>query len=165
MDAAGVERAALLGWGGPGPELAAFFAATYPERTVCLRSPASSTDREEPDYPWGESPEEFEQDLARDLRSWGTDAGAKEFVRSGYMVGCGGIGRMATRLPYDDPEFLKWNAKLARYAATPASYEAFSRMWFGTDVRPVLRAISVPTAWFFAETIGMTRGSFAGRQA
>ena len=36
MDAAGVERAALLGWGGPGPELAAFFAATYPERTLCL---------------------------------------------------------------------------------------------------------------------------------
>ena len=36
MDAAGVEKAALLGWGGPGPELAAFFAATYPERTVCL---------------------------------------------------------------------------------------------------------------------------------
>ena len=36
MDAAGVEKAALLGWGGPGPELAAFFAATYPERTVCF---------------------------------------------------------------------------------------------------------------------------------
>jgi class 3 adenylate cyclase len=83
--------------------------------------------------------------LARDLRSWGTFAGATDFVRSGYLDG------PPTSPPYNDPEFLRWNAKLARFAATPASYEEFSRMWFGTDVRPVLRAIPVPTACFFAE--------------
>jgi class 3 adenylate cyclase/pimeloyl-ACP methyl ester carboxylesterase len=145
MDAAGVEKAALLGWGGPGPELAAFFAATYPERTVCLCLFGELHLRREPDYPWGESPEEFEEGLACDLRSWGTLAGAADFVRSGYLD-----GPLASP-PYNDPGFLRWNAKLARYAATPASYEEFERMWFDTDVRPVLRAISVPTACFFAE--------------
>ena len=65
MDAAGVESAALLGWGGPGPELAAFFAATYPERTVCFTLFGDLHYRQEPDYPWGETPEEFEEGLAR----------------------------------------------------------------------------------------------------
>jgi class 3 adenylate cyclase/pimeloyl-ACP methyl ester carboxylesterase len=144
IDAAGVERAALLGWGEPGPELAAFFAATYPDRTVCLSLNGNIHARQEPDYPWGENPEAFEEDLARILQSWGSEASANDFVHSGY-------GRPPDAPPYNDPEFLRWNAKLARYAATPASYEAFERMWFGTDVRPVLRAISAPTAFLFAK--------------
>ena len=144
LDAAGVEKAALLGWGGPGPELAAIFAATYPERTVCLTLVGDMHERQEPDFPWGESPQRFEERLARDLRSWGTEAGAADFVRSGYGED------PPDSPPYNDPEFLRWNAKLARYAATPASYEEFSRMWYGTDVRPALRAISAPTACFFA---------------
>ena len=150
LDAAGVEKAALLGWGGPGPELAAFFAATYPERTVCFALRGDLHYRQEPDYPWGETPEVFEDDLARLLRSWGSDAGADEFVRWGYGGLRWGPGGRTDRPPYSDPEFLRWNAKLARYAATPVSYEAFDRMWFGTDVRSVLRAVSVPTAVFFA---------------
>jgi class 3 adenylate cyclase len=145
MDAAGVEKAALLGWGGPGPELAAFFAATYPDRTLCLSLAGSIHERQESDYPWGEPPEAFEEDLARVLRSWGSESGAADFVRSGYA------DEPLDSPPYNDPGFLQWNAKLARYAATPASYEAFVRMWFGTDVRPALRAISAPTACFFAE--------------
>jgi class 3 adenylate cyclase len=144
MDAAGVEKAALLGWGGPGPELAAFFAATYPERTVCLSLFGLIHERLETDYPWGESPDRFEERLARDLRAWGSPAGAADFVSSGYL------DEPPKSPPYNDPEFLRWNAKLARYAATPASYEEFSRMWFGTDVRPALLAVSSPTACFFA---------------
>ena len=57
------------------------------------------------------------------------------------------------RPPYGDVEFLRWNAKLARNAATPASYEAFMRMWFATDVRPVLRSIGVPTAITYSPSI------------
>ncbi|MGD0998382.1 MAG: adenylate/guanylate cyclase domain-containing protein, partial [Thermoleophilia bacterium] len=60
-----------------------------------------------------------------------------------------GYGERTEDAPYDDAEFLKWNAKLARYAATPVSYEAFERMWFETDLRPVLPAIHVPTAILF----------------
>ena len=65
MDAAGVERAALLGWGGPGPELAAFFAATHPEAHALPGCTAGRFHcRQEPDYPWGEPEDEFEADLA-----------------------------------------------------------------------------------------------------
>ena len=84
MDAAGVQKAALLGWGGPGPELAAFFAATYPERSVCLSLFGTIHAWQQPDYPWGDGPQEFEDDLARELRSWGSAAGAVDFVRGGY---------------------------------------------------------------------------------
>ena len=144
MDAAAVEKAALLGWGGPGPELAAFFAATYPERTICLSLAGTIHMRQESDYPWGEAPDEFEESLAKGLVAWGSEARAGDFVRDGYG------SELPDAPPYNDPMFLHWNAKIARYAATPASYEAFERMWFGTDVRPALRAISAPTTCFFA---------------
>jgi len=139
MDAAGVEKAALLGWGSPGPELAAFFAATHPERTLCLAHYGGLHYRTEVDYPWGWTEEEFEAGLAAVLAAWGSDEGAHEFIRRGY----GGEGDSP---PYDEPAFVAWNAKLARFAATPASFEAFERMWYATDVRPLLGSISVPTA-------------------
>ena len=139
MDAAGVEKAALFAWGGPGPELAAFFAATCPDRTVCLILDGEVHYRQEPDYPWGESAEAHEDELARLVARWGSENEAREFVAAGY-------GPDPEDAPADDPDFLKWNAKWARYAASPASYEAFERMWFETDVRNVLPAIHVPTA-------------------
>jgi class 3 adenylate cyclase/pimeloyl-ACP methyl ester carboxylesterase len=141
MDAASVERAALLGWGGPGPELAAFFAATHPERTLCLLHGGAFHHRREPDYPWGEPEDAFEESLATLLAGWGTQRGARDFIRYGF-------GEAPSDAPADDPEFVRWCAKLARFAATPASFEAFSRMWYATDVRPLLTSISVPTAVF-----------------
>ena len=144
MDAAGVQKAALLAWGGPGPQLAAFFAATYPERTVCFALAGQLHERREADYRWGDEREAFEAGLASVLSSWGAEAGALDFVRAGYGL------RSSEGAPYNEPAFLRWNAKLARYAATPASCEAFERMWFETDVREILRTISVPTAVFFS---------------
>jgi len=143
MDAAGVERAALLSWGGPGPELAAFFAATHPERTLCLTHNGTFHYRKEVDYPWGQSEEEFEKGLAAVLAAWGSEEGAREFIRAGF-------GADPEDAPSDDPDFVRFCAKFARFAATPASYEAFERMWFETDVRPLLGSISVPTAVFYS---------------
>jgi len=143
MDAAGVDKAALLGWGGPGPELAAFFAATHPERTLCLAHYGTFHYRREVDYPWGQSEEEFEAELAAQLVAWGSDESAHEFIRVGW-------GERPQDAPIDDPEFVRWAAKFARFAATPASFEAFERMWWATDVRPLLGAISVPTAVLYS---------------
>jgi class 3 adenylate cyclase len=70
---------------------------------------------------------------------WGSQKSARDFVIAGY-------GPDPEDAPVEDPEFLRWNAKLARYAASPTSYEAFLRMWYETDVRDVLPAIHVPTA-------------------
>ena len=61
MDAAGVEKAAVLGYGEPGPELAGFFAATYPDRALCLIVDGQFHGRTEPDYPLGSTAEEFER--------------------------------------------------------------------------------------------------------
>jgi class 3 adenylate cyclase/pimeloyl-ACP methyl ester carboxylesterase len=148
LDAAGVERAALLGWGGPGPELAAFFAATHPERTLCFALYGSVHYRREPDYPWGETDEGFERDLKALLEGWGSEQGAREFIWFGY--GSPDDRETIPASPYREPDFIAWNAKLARFAATPASYEAFDRMWFATDVRPLLSSISAPAAILFS---------------
>ncbi len=146
MDAAGVEKAALLGWGSPGPELAAFFTATHPDRSLCLVTFWAALHRRgEADYPWGLSEQEFEETFATVLPSWGTEEGARAFIRVGY----GGLEEPPSP-PYNEPEFVAWNAKLARFAATPASYEAFERMWYATDVRPLLATISVPTACLYS---------------
>ena len=143
MDAAGVEKAALLGWGGPGPELAAFFAATHPERTLCLTHFGTFHYRRDVDCPWGDTEEEFEASLAAELAAWGTEEGARAFIRDGW-------GERPEDAPTDDPDFARWAAKFARFAATPASFEAFERMWWATDVRPLLGSISIPTAVFYS---------------
>ena len=145
MDAAGTERAALLGWSGPGPELAAFFAATHPERTLCWVHYGALHNRQEPDYPWGQPDGDYEAHLSAFLREWGSEERVRAFISDGYLD-----GGEAARASYDEPDFIAWNAALARFAATPASYEAFDRMWTETDIRPLLGLISTPTAVLYS---------------
>jgi class 3 adenylate cyclase len=137
LDAAGVERAALLGWGTPGPELAAFFAATHPDRTLCLMLCGPIHYRREPDFEWGLAPERWREDVARCVQHWGTLKGGREFCSTGFVDAPLDMG------------LVTWAAKISRYAATPTSYEAFERMWFDTDVRPVVSSIQAPTAAFY----------------
>jgi class 3 adenylate cyclase len=136
MDAAGVERAAILGWGTGGPPLAVLFAATYPDRTIALLIDGEVRDRRADDYPWGWSDEEFEEDLKTSTSTWGDDDHADRFARDGGYD------------PGGDEAFLLWGTRMARCAATPASYEAFERMWFDTDVTDVLAAVRVPSVVF-----------------
>ena len=84
-------------------------------------------------------------DLAAFLREWGSEEQARAFISDGYLN-----GGEATCAPYNEPDFIAWNAKLARFAATPASYEAFDRMWTETDIRPLLGSISTPTAVLYS---------------
>ncbi len=125
MDAAGVERAALLGWGSGGPQLGCFFAATHPERTVALCIDPNVYERWSSVF--GPAGEEFEASTEEMVAAWG------EEVATGYDD------------PPDDPDFLRWEAKISRFSATPGSMAALSRMWFETDVRDILPTIRVPT--------------------
>jgi class 3 adenylate cyclase/pimeloyl-ACP methyl ester carboxylesterase len=134
MDDAGVERAAVIGWGTGGPALAVLFAATYPDRTVALLIDGEVRGRRGDDFPWGQTDEEFEDSLAALTSVWGDDDHAHAFAQAGEYD------------PGDDEAFLRWGTRLARFSATPASYEAFQRMWFDTDVTDVLAAVRVPTA-------------------
>jgi class 3 adenylate cyclase len=156
MDAAGVERAALLGYNSGGPQMASFFAASHPERTVALCIDPAIRDRWAPDYPWGQRDEEFERQLAEEMAIWG---------EAGRVLG------MAH--PPEDVEFIRWDEKISRFAATPRSMAAFSRMWFETDVRDILPTIRVPTivlyktegAWFGAEPAAYVASRIAGARA
>ena len=107
---------------------------------VSRRLPAASTCDRSPTTRGERAPRNSRRSLARTPRAWGSEAGAARLRARRVRK------RAPRRSPYNDPEFLSWNAKLARYAATPASYEAFERMWFGDRRTPGLGAISAPTA-------------------
>jgi len=141
LDAARVERAAILGCGACGPPLAAVFAATHPDRTLALCLHGSISFRRAPDFPWGLSEAEEEEGLERQVSSWGDEEQAVTFVREFF-------GERPEDAPVDDPAFLRRVVRQARFAATPTSYAEFDRMWFETDVRVSLPTIHVPTAVF-----------------
>jgi Adenylate cyclase, family 3 (some proteins contain HAMP domain) len=139
MAAAGVERAALLGWGTGAPCLAAFFAASQPERVLALIEDGQYCCRRAPDYPYGWTPEEEEAGTRNLTAHWGDLSHAVEFVRYGY-------GDRAVDAPVEDQVFLAWNARLARFSATPTTFAQFARTIYETDVRGILPSVHVPAA-------------------
>ena len=133
MDAAGSESAAVMGESEGGP-LAILFAAAHPERTRALiLQGAEVRERTDEDWPWGESTQEaFDAGVPSIPDRWGK-----------------GLG-VAARIPSvaNDPSLpalQAWWGKVQRNAATPAAWEAFSRMAFDIDVREVVPSVHVPT--------------------
>ena len=132
MDAAGSERAAVLGISEGGP-MVSLFAATYPERTAALVAMGTFARRAAgSDYPiavpWLDvSPER-----------WGLPV-AREFL--------------AERAPTiaDDEDAVRWYASYLVRGASPGAAEALRRMNAQIDVRPVLSTIAVPTLVLYRE--------------
>ena len=139
MDAAGVERAALLGWGGfASAPLAAFFAATYPERAIALCIDGPVHMRKSAEFPWGTSDDEEDEWTRNLMTTWGDE----EFATA-FSAEC--FGEQPADAPTNDPSFLRWLCRMARFSATPVGIEAFERIWFATDIRGILPGIHVPT--------------------
>lgn len=131
MDAAGSERAVILGVSEGGP-MSILFSATYPERTraLILASTYPKFVRTD-DYPWGPNRPELEDRLATMEREWGT----KEFAREAAdYLGLPGDFDMA---------------RFQRHSASPGAAVALVRMNAEIDVRAVLPAIRVPTLLLF----------------
>jgi class 3 adenylate cyclase len=132
MDAAGSEKAAIMGESEGGP-LAILFAAAHPHRTLSLvLQGAEVRERTDEDWPWGENtPSEFETRASRIPQAWGKGGGI--------------IGRVPS-LRGDPalPAYEAWLGKLQRNSATPAGWEAFARMAFDIDVRSVVPSVRVP---------------------
>lgn len=131
MDAAGSERAFLLG-ASEGAQMAAVFAATYPERTrgLLVWGGAARWTRAD-DYPWGGTRAEAEANVERLAESWPPPE---------YLSGVGvGLGAEI------DAMVLDYYTKLCRYGASPAAAVALERMNLDVDVRDVLPTIRVPT--------------------
>jgi pimeloyl-ACP methyl ester carboxylesterase len=128
MDAAGSERAALMGYSEGGP-LSMLFAATYPERTTSLVLYGTYAKRRDPDedYPWCASWEERQAYADTVEREWGAEAD---------------LGTMAPNAA--DAEVDWWRSR-ARAAASPGSAKALILMNSNIDVRGILATIHVPT--------------------
>jgi pimeloyl-ACP methyl ester carboxylesterase len=130
MDAAGSERAVLLGMS-EGSTACMLFAATYPERTAGLilwGAMARSTRAD--DYPVAPSREalvEAQEQLIGPL--WGQGATIDIFSPS-----------LA-----DDPRAREFNARLERAAASPLRVMQLVEMFLDTDVRDAVPSIRVPT--------------------
>jgi pimeloyl-ACP methyl ester carboxylesterase/class 3 adenylate cyclase len=129
MDAAGSERAALLGSGGGGL-MTMLFAATYPERTsalILLNSFARLTRAE--DYSWGTSPdyeEDFEEKMAT---GWGQGVFADVVAPSVANA----------------PGFREWWARYERLGTRAGAIVPIRRMLQQVDVRHALPSIQAPT--------------------
>ena len=133
LDAAGSERAAVLGQG-YGCPIAMLFAATHPERVthLVLYAPTVKAGLRTDDFPWG--PTEEERQAWREATAeWGTDEFADSWV-----------ARLAPSAA-EDRQFVDWTARLMRTAASPATARAFFRMQSLMDAREVLPLIHVPT--------------------
>jgi pimeloyl-ACP methyl ester carboxylesterase/predicted Ser/Thr protein kinase len=128
MDAVGSERAVLFGMS-EGGNMAALFAATYPERTRALVTFGVFAKRIwSADYPWAPRPEVRERWFARLAEEWGGPVDLEELAPSLAQ----------------DPEFAEWWAAYLRLGASPGAAVELGRCNTQVDVREVLRAIEVP---------------------
>ena len=129
MDAAGSERAALLGTSEAGA-LHLLFAATYPERTAALLLLNSYARLAwSDDYPCGIRATDAEALLHTIEEGWGTGVAFEALVAS----------------QTDNQSMRNWWARYQRLAASPGAAVTLLRRAFDTDARTVLPAIGVPT--------------------
>ncbi len=131
MDAAGSERAALVGWS-EGVALSALFAATYPDRTLGLVLYGGfARVLRAPDYPWGKTEAEMLRMIEEDRSASEQPGFAEDIARSG--------------MPGASQEEVLAVAEMFHRGASPGALEALSRMNMQTDIRNVLPAIRVPS--------------------
>lgn len=129
MDAAGSERAALLGTSEAGA-LNLLFAATHPGRTAALvlvNSYARLAWSE--DYPWGIRPADADGLLRAVEEGWGQGVAFEALVAS----------------QSDNQSMRNWWARYQRLAASPGAAVTLLRRALDTDARGVLSTITVPT--------------------
>lgn len=129
MDAVGSDRAVAYGASESGA-MAALFAASHPSRTVALVIHGSGAKIAwAPDYPWGQTREEHDAEVASIEEGWGTE----DYVRRWW--------------PHlqDDPRLVRWFARLMRHSMSPGAAAVYEEMYWAIDVRDALSSVHVPT--------------------
>jgi pimeloyl-ACP methyl ester carboxylesterase/class 3 adenylate cyclase len=133
LDAVGAHSAVLCGES-EGGALAAFFAASYPDRVAALVLVNGwARAAWAPDYEFGVTEEEFRADRAATARLWGSEEYAREWA----------IAEAPSMA--DDAEFIRHQAKAMRHSASPGAALEFYDAWYAIDVRAILGAIQAPT--------------------
>jgi class 3 adenylate cyclase/pimeloyl-ACP methyl ester carboxylesterase len=132
MDAAGSERAAILGHV-DGAAMAILFAATYPDRVFALALvQAKPRFVRAPDFPWAPTREAYE----RETQEWLAEAmDAADWVRAS--------ARREGRDVSEDEA--RQRARMQRLTLSPGGLIALRRMNMDIDVRSVLSTIHIPT--------------------
>jgi class 3 adenylate cyclase len=129
MEAAGSQRAALLGFA-HGGQMAMLFAATYPAQTSALiLLDAFARQFGVDDQPWGFSFGRLPLSLDEIEELWGTGARLDVF---------------APRAAHDE-RFRRWYARYERLSLSPRMLRAVVASDFEKDLRGILPAIRVPT--------------------
>ena len=129
MDAAGMERAALVGWV-DAAAIAMSVAAMHPERVSALvLGEALTTNKPDHEHPWGPDPETIE-----------AVAGAIEQGMWGQAILLPLIAPSLT----EDERIVSWFRKLERMSATPSMAANLLRRTLATDLRPLLPAVAAP---------------------
>ena len=127
MDAAGSDRATLVGYSEGGP-MSVLFAATHPERVSRLVLYGAYARRTATDgYPWAQTAAERKVFADQLVTGWDWEAD------------------MRFRCPSADEAMTAWWAARARAAATPSTVRQLLAMNDLVDVRKVLSAVRVPT--------------------
>ena len=130
MDAAGSERAVVVGLSEGGP-MCMLFAATYPARTSALVLYGTFARMlRAADYPIGVPDEVMETFGKRVEDTWGTGSISAD--------------HFAPSLAHDAAFRQSW-AQFERLAVSPGGMKALMRMLYETDARPALSLIRVPT--------------------
>lgn len=130
MDAAGSERATLLGHS-EGGSLSTVFSTTFPERVEGLVLVATYANRVWSErYPWAPTPEDREAEIAATERDWGDPDSIPAYM----------LGNRS-----DDRAFREWLAKYQRFGASPRAAAHLLRMNTSMDTRSLLPLIKAPT--------------------
>jgi len=129
MDAAGVERADVLGVS-EGGTMAMLLAAGHPDRVNALVLYGTYARLlEAPDYPWGVTNQALEMLVEVTGKNWGEGIGLGAWAPSRR----------------DDAELRQWWARLQRLAASPGMVRNIFALYPQMDIRDVLPTIQVPT--------------------
>jgi len=129
LDAAGSERAAVMGIS-EGGVMSALFAASYPERTLGLIIDGSYPSAlRRPGYPWGMTEEQHNANLARVPEIWDQAVGMDRYAPS----------------QVENPHVARWWANFKQMSASPGDARDLLRMNTLIDIRGILPTISVPT--------------------
>ena len=136
MDAVGSERGHVLAAANAG-SIGCLFAAAHPERARSLMLwGAVARILKAPDYPWGEDPQTFDQELRQLEQEGFKEADPKEDAARGSVWAGPVTGR--------DPSFWEWWGRVLR-STGPGAFVAWLRTQRDVDVRPILGTIHVPT--------------------
>jgi class 3 adenylate cyclase len=129
MDAAGSERAALLGLS-EGATMSILFAATYPERVSALvLSGGMARSTAADDYPWANPVDAL------------VESGT-ELV--GPHWGEGAIIELGAPSQADDPDVRAFYGRMERASASPGMLAQLVQMFLALDVRDVVPSVHVP---------------------